>query len=100
MWVCSLGWEDPLGRKWHPIPAFLPGQTNLVGYSPWGQKRDGHDLTINTTATTKRNMFRQQKKVRNYGGRGKGGVKVCSHSLKKSPLPFLYCLKNLSCSGW
>ena len=41
--VGSLGWEDPLemaGRKWQPIPVFLPrkfhGQRSLVGYSPWG----------------------------------------------------------------
>ena len=24
MWVQSLGWEDPLERKWQPIPVFLP----------------------------------------------------------------------------
>ena len=24
MWVLSLGWEDPLERKWQPIPVFLP----------------------------------------------------------------------------
>ena len=32
----------PCSRKWHPIPAFLPGkfhgQRSLVGYSPWGHK--------------------------------------------------------------
>ena len=35
--VPSLGWEDPLRRKWQPTPVFLPGkshgQRNLVGYS-------------------------------------------------------------------
>ena len=40
--VRSLGWEDPLRRKWQPIPIFLPGefhgQRSLVGYSPWGRK--------------------------------------------------------------
>ena len=39
--VWSLGLEDPLGRKWHPIPVILPGkshgQRSLVGYSPWGR---------------------------------------------------------------
>ena len=40
--VRSLGWEDPLSRKWHPTPVFLPGkslgQRSLEGYSPWGHK--------------------------------------------------------------
>ena len=35
--VWSLGWEDPLGRKWQPTPVLLPGkshgQRSLVGYS-------------------------------------------------------------------
>ena len=47
-WIPSLGWEDPLGRKWQPTPVFLPekfhGQRSLVGYNPWGRKRVGHDL--------------------------------------------------------
>ena len=42
MWVQSLGWEDPLDRKWQPTPVFLPrelyGQRSLAGYSPWGHK--------------------------------------------------------------
>ena len=41
-WVQSLGWEDPLDKKWQPTPVFLPGkshgQRSLVGYSPWGRK--------------------------------------------------------------
>ena len=36
------GWEDPLERKGHATPIFLPGKSNgqrsLVGYSPWGGK--------------------------------------------------------------
>ena len=40
--VQSLGWEDPLERKWLPILVFLPGkshgQRSLAGYSPWGHK--------------------------------------------------------------
>jgi len=24
----SLGWEDPLGRKWQSTPIFLPGKHN------------------------------------------------------------------------
>ena len=42
MWetqVQSLGWEDPLERKWQPIPVLLPveshGWRSLVGYRPW-----------------------------------------------------------------
>ena len=34
-------------HKWQPTPVFLPaeslGQRGLVGYSPWGHKRVGHD---------------------------------------------------------
>ena len=34
--------KSPGGRKWQPIPVFLPGefhgQRSLVGYSPWGHK--------------------------------------------------------------
>ena len=48
MWVRSLGWEDPLERKWQPTPVFLPGkshgQRSLAGYSPWGHK--GLDTTV------------------------------------------------------
>ena len=35
-------------RKWLPTPVFLPGTSHglrsLVGYSPWGCQRVGHDL--------------------------------------------------------
>ena len=38
----------PWRRKWQPTPVFLPGkshgQRSLVGYSPWGHKRVGHNL--------------------------------------------------------
>ena len=40
--VRSLVWEDPLEKKRHPTPVFLPGESHggrsLVGYSPWGGK--------------------------------------------------------------
>ena len=43
-WVGKIPWR----RKWQPTPLFLPGQSHgqrsLVGYSPWHQKRVGHDL--------------------------------------------------------
>ena len=38
----DAGWIPGLGRKWQPIPAFLPGrshgQRSLTGYSPCGHK--------------------------------------------------------------
>ena len=46
-WVRSLGWEDPLEKEMEPTPVFLPGESHghrsRVGYSPWDQKRVGHD---------------------------------------------------------
>ena len=47
-WVQSLGQEDtPWKREWQPTPVFLPGefhgQRSLVGYSPQGSQRVGHD---------------------------------------------------------
>ena len=45
--VLSLGWEDPLERKWQSTSVFSPGESNgqrsLVGYSPWGRKES--DMT-------------------------------------------------------
>ena len=42
MHVPSLGWNDPLEKGMAPTPVFLSGeshgQTNLVGYGPWGRK--------------------------------------------------------------
>ena len=50
-WVQSLGWKDPLKRKWQPTPVFLPGkshaQRSLVGYSPWSHKES--DMTERLT---------------------------------------------------
>ena len=43
-------WDEkiPWRRKWQPTPVFLleepHGQRSLVGYSPWGSKRVGHDF--------------------------------------------------------
>ena len=46
LWVRKIPWR----RKWQPTPVFLPGeshgQRSLVGYSPWGHKRVGHNLAI------------------------------------------------------
>ena len=45
--IQSLGWEDPLEKKWLLTPVFLPGeshrQRSLAGYSPWGCKES--DMT-------------------------------------------------------
>ena len=53
--VQSLGQEDPWRRKWQPTPVLLPrkshGQRSLVGYSPWGHKRVGHDLATKQQTT-------------------------------------------------
>ena len=47
-WVPSLGQEDLLEQEWQPTLVCLPGkshrQRSLAGYSPWGQKRVGHNL--------------------------------------------------------
>ena len=47
-----LGQEDPWRWEWLPSPIFLPreshGQRILVGYSPLGHKRVGHDYATNT----------------------------------------------------
>ena len=46
--VQSLGWEDPWEEGMQPTPVFMPGkshhQQGLVGYSPLGCQRVGHDL--------------------------------------------------------
>ena len=52
-WVRSLGQEDkPWKREWQPTPVFLPGefhgQRSLVGCSPRGSQRVGHDWATNT----------------------------------------------------
>ena len=47
MWVCFLSWEDPLEKELATlsnIPRKSHGQRSLVGYSPRGHKRVGHNL--------------------------------------------------------
>ena len=47
-WVGKIPWR----REWPPTPVFLPwvfhGQWSLVGCSPWGLQRGGHDWVTNT----------------------------------------------------
>ena len=49
------------GRKWQPTPVFLPGkshgQRSLIGYSPWGRKRVGHDLATKQQQRTTRAIY-------------------------------------------
>ena len=48
--ILGLG-RSPGDRNGNPLQYFLPGklhgQKRLVGYSPWGSKRFGHDLAAN-----------------------------------------------------
>ena len=48
MWIQFLGHEDPLEEEMATILVFLPGesqgQRSLVGHSPWGCKRVGHNF--------------------------------------------------------
>ena len=54
-WVRKI----PRRRKWRPTLVFVPGkshgQGSLVGYTPWGHKRVGHDL-----------MTKQQQQLNMY----------------------------------
>ena len=46
-WVQSLCWKDPLEKEIATHSVFLAGKSHgprsLVGYNPWGCKRDRHD---------------------------------------------------------
>ena len=43
LWIGKIPWRS----KWQPTPILLPGKyhgwRSLVGYSPWGSQRVGHD---------------------------------------------------------
>jgi len=47
--IPPLGQEDPLEKEMEQSPVFLPGkshwQRSPVGYSPWGFKGTGFDMT-------------------------------------------------------
>ena len=59
---------DPLGRKWHPTPIFLPGkfqgQRSQKGYSPWGCKEldttEGLNTRIFDTPATRANRKKEK----------------------------------------
>ena len=50
-WLRKMPWR----RKRQPTLVFLPGeshgQRSLVGYSPWGSQRAGHERSTNAAAT-------------------------------------------------
>ena len=50
--VQSLGQDDTLEKEMATLSSILAGkfhgQRSLVGYSPWGHKRVGHDLANNS----------------------------------------------------
>ena len=54
--VWSLGRKDPWRRKWQPTPVSLPGESHgwrsLVGYSPQGSQRVGHDWATSLSPRT------------------------------------------------
>ena len=60
-WVPSLGWEGPLEKEMATHSVFLPGKSHghksLVGYSPWGHKRVGHDLATKQQLTNNVVLF-------------------------------------------
>ena len=62
--VRSLGWGDPLEKKWQPIPILLPGksrgQRSLVSYSPWGCKRV---IQLNNNKTTTMSQHRRLNRI-------------------------------------
>ena len=69
--VQSLGQEDTLEEEMATHSSILAwkshGQRSLVGYSPWGHKRVGHDLAmkqqqqINCWSKQTSGVFRRQK---------------------------------------
>ena len=52
-WVGKIPWR----RKWQSTPIFLPGkshgQKSLIGFSPWGCNRVGHDWRLSKNDTCK-----------------------------------------------
>ena len=52
--------RSPGGRHGNPLHIFawrIPQLKSLAGYSPWGHKRDGHDLATKTTKKGHRYLF-------------------------------------------
>ena len=75
-WIGKIPWR----RKWQPTSVFLPGkshrQKSLVGYSPWGHTRVGHNLA------TKQQQLWAKKRQRFQS------LKELCHGLHQQVLPF------------
>ena len=50
------------GNPLQILPGKSHGQSSLVGYSPWGHKRVGHNLTTKTTTTQEENLTQNSGK--------------------------------------
>ena len=82
MRVGSLGWEDPLEKKWQRTPVLLlskfPGWRSVVGYSPWGHKES--DMTERLHFTSNINGVLAPRESRGCAqselGVGRGAKKV------------------------
>ena len=80
----------PRSRKWQLTPVFLPGkfheQRNLVGYSPWGCKKVGHDL-----------MTKQQQTLLYLNKSVALSLHTCQHPhlVKKNLIPYSNALKAI-----
>ena len=100
--VQSLGQEDPLEKKWQPIPVFLPGgshgQRSLVGYAVHGIAKSQTQLSDCTLtllyvthiiAQISQWKSRQEKglpKVRQWSVRGKKGAWYVVHLFSQNLL--------------
>ena len=55
-WKLPRGKRDFWRRQWHPTPVLLPGKSHgwrsLVGCSPWGSRRVGHDWATSLSLFT------------------------------------------------
>ena len=64
--------KSPRRRKWHPTPVFLPGKSHgwrsLVGYSPCGHKRVGHNLATRQQKLTRTGRSRRRSSPGNWPG--------------------------------
>ena len=60
-WVHSFDWILKWGRKWEPIPVFLPGESNgqrsLVGYSSWDRKESDTTERLHSLTHSGANSF-------------------------------------------
>ena len=77
-------------RRWQPTPVSLPGkshgQKSLVGYTPWGHKRVGHNLVTN-----------QQQMLTKYPqSKGKKNCQLIMNSLS-FPLFWILAVLCMTC---